>query len=335
MARQEMLRTSRGLRRDIKGEPLTSSNGTTMRLNTSACNAALIAIASSVSAGMLLAQAPSARRVMLDEAHHNIMATASGGYRPLVRLLTEHGFTVAPNALPFTPERLAMTDVLVIANPNGADQGASVERRATSAFTAGEIEALERWVRSGGSLLLVTDHHPTGSAARALAQRLGVHLSSGWTDDPAHRWALPGYGHLFGYLVFSLENGLLSEHPITRGYDEWEQIEGVSTATGGSMEGPAGSVSLLRLSPTAVDWIPSSTPRVPSNTPQPQGRDFNPCPSCEQVSAAGRSQGVALVFGRGRVVVIGEMGALVDYSVPGMQNRQFALNVVRWLAREL
>jgi hypothetical protein len=306
-----------------------------MRLKTSACNAALIAIASSFSAGMLLAQAPSARRVMLDEAHHNIMATASGGYRPLVQVLTAHGFVVTPNAAPLSPERLAMTDVVVIANANGANQSASVESRATSAFTASEIEAVERWVGSGGSLLLVTDHHPTGSAARALAERLGVHLSSGWTDDPAHRWALPGYGDIFGYLVFSLENGLLGEHPITRGYDELEQIEGVSTVTGGSIEGPAGSVSLLRLSSTAVDWIPSSTRRAPSNTTPQAARDFNPCPTCDQVSAAGRSQGIALVFGRGRVVVIGEMGALVDYSVPGMQNRQFALNVVRWLAREL
>ena len=102
------------------------------------------------------------------------------------------------------------------------------------------------------------------------------------------------------------------------------------------MEGPPGSVSLLRLSPTAVDWIPSSTPGAPSNTtPQAQATDFNPCPSCDQVSAAGRSQGIAFVFGRGRVVIIGEMGALVDYSVPGMQNRQFALNIVRWLNREL
>ena len=75
---------------------------------------------------------------------------------------------------------------------------------------------------------------------------------------------------------------------------------------------------------------------APSNTtPQAQSPDFNPCPSCDQVSAAGRSQGIAFVFGRGRVVIIGEMGALVDYSVPGMQNRQFALNIVRWLNREL
>jgi len=301
-----------------------------------ACKAALVTIASSFSVGMPSAQAPSAHRVMLDEAHHNIMATASGGYRPLVSLLTDAGFDVTRNTLPFRPDRLATTDVVVIANPNGAGERAPVSERATSAFTDLEIAAVEAWVRGGGGLLLVTDHYPTGVAARSLAERFGVKLFAGWTDDPANRWALPGYGHIFGYLVFSLENNLLPDHPITRGSDEWEKIEGVSTISGGSMEGPPGSASLLLLSPTAVDWIPSSTPRAPSNTtPQAQSPDFNPCPSCDQVSAAGRSQGIAFVFGRGRVVIIGEMGALVDYSVPGMQNRQFALNIVRWLNREL
>jgi hypothetical protein len=83
-----------------------------------------------------------------------------------------------------------------------------------------------------------------------------------------------------------------------------------------------------------VDWIPSSPSRAASETPaQPPAKDFNPCPSCRRISAAGRSQGIAFVFGRGRVVVVGEMGVLVDYSAPGMQNAQFALNAVRWLAR--
>ena len=307
-----------------------------MRLNPKFCAAALVAIASRCSVGMPSAQAPAARRVMLDEAHHNIMATASGGYRPLVRLLTDAGFDVTPNTLPFSLERLATADVVVIANPNGADERAPVDSRAVSAFTDPEIETVEEWVRGGGGLLLASDHYPTGVAARPLAERFGVKLSGGWTDDPAHRWALAGYGQIFGYLVFSVENGLLADHAITRGRDETEQIEGISTITGGSMEGPAGSVSLLRLSPTAVDWIPSSSPSAPSNTtPQAPGKDFNPCPSCDQISSAGHSQGIAFVFGRGRVVIIGEMGALVNYSVPGMQNRQFALNAVRWLAREL
>ena len=292
-----------------------------------------MAIACGVSVGMLSAQTPVARRVMLDEAHHNIMATASGGYRPLVRLLTDAEFDVTPNGLPFSRERLATTDVVVIANPNGADQQAPMSTRTASAFTDPEIETIEEWVKGGGGLLLATDHYPTGVAARRLAERFGVKLSGGWTDDPANRRTLAGYGPIFGYLVFSVENGLLTDHAITRGRYDTEQIEGISTITGESIEGPAGSVSLLRLSPTAVDWIPSGADPAGS-TAQGPAKDFNPCPSCDHISAAGRSQGIAFVFGRGRVIVIGEMGALVDYSVPGMQNAQFALNAVRWLARE-
>jgi hypothetical protein len=34
------------------------------------------------------------------------------------------------------------------------------------------------------------------------------------------------------------------------------------------------------------------------------------------------------------VVVIGEMGVLIDYAGK-TSNRQFALNIVRWLARDL
>lgn len=307
-----------------------------MPLHTKAAWAPLIAIAAVVSVAVLSAQTPTSRRVMLDEAHHNIMATASGGYRPLVQVLNEAGFEVTPNKLPFNTDRLGMTDVVVIANPNGADQRATANERAASAFTDSEIDAVEKWVRGGGGLLLVTDHYPTGAAARKLAERFGVKLSAGWTDDPANRSTLPGYGPVFGHLVFSLENGLLPDHPITRGSDEWEKIEGVSTVTGGSMEGPPGSAPLLLLSPTAVDWVPPATPRERAASPKEgQVRDFNPCPSCDQVSVGGHSQGTAFIVGRGRVVVIGEMGALVDYSVPGMQNRQFALNIVRWLTRQL
>ena len=305
-----------------------------MRSSRNICAAALIALAGSALASTPSAQTP-AHRVMLDEAHHNIMATASGGYRPLVRLLTDAEFDVTPNALPFSRERLATTDVVVIANPNGADERASMEDRAASAFTDPEIEAVEEWVKGGGGLLLATDHYPTGVAARRLAEKFGVKLSGGWTDDPANRRTLAGYGPIFGYLVFSLENGLLTDHAITRGRYDTEQIEGVATVTGESIEGPAGSVSLLRLSPTAVDWIPPDPSRAASDTTaQPPARDFNPCPSCDHISAAGRSQAIAFAFGRGRVVVVGEMGVLVDYSAPGMQNAQFTLNAVRWLARQ-
>ncbi len=61
------------------------------------------------------------------------------------------------------------------------------------------------------------------------------------------------------------------------------------------------------------------------------------------VSAAGRAQGVALKFGKGRVIVLGEAGMLSAQVVgqerrpfgmnrPGIDNRQLALNIMHWLS---
>ena len=245
-----------------------------------------------------------------------------------MRLVTEEGFSVATNSAPFSAGRLAGTDILLITNPNGAGAAAPVEQRARAAFTDAEVDAVQQWVAAGGALLLVTDHYPAGASARILAERLGVHLSAGWTDDVSHRRTLPTYGPVFGYLLFSRAAGLIGDHPIMNGRDRSERIETVSTTTGESIEGPPGSIALLPLSPTALDWMPSGS--RPSSPP----RDFNPCPGCDTRSAAGRSQGIAFEFDRGRVVVVGEMGALTGYA-PDTGNRQFTLNIVRWLAREL
>ncbi|MCZ6794189.1 MAG: hypothetical protein O7J95_11315, partial [Planctomycetota bacterium] len=66
----------------------------------------------------------------------------------------------------------------------------------------------------------------------------------------------------------------------------------------------------------------------------------------ERTPAKGRAQGLALEFGKGRVVVLGEAGFLsaqlvgprrrpFGMNVPGTDNRQLALNLMRWLARHL
>jgi hypothetical protein len=63
----------------------------------------------------------------------------------------------------------------------------------------------------------------------------------------------------------------------------------------------------------------------------------------QAVSAAGCSQGLAFEYGKGRVVVMGEAAMLsaqlagpdrapMGMNVPGLDNRQLALNIVRWLA---
>ena len=275
------------------------------------------------------AQSP-IRRVVLDEAHHNYLATASGPYRTFVALARSEGFFVTSSRRPVTAEGLAITDVLVIANPMGSEPPAPLDQQAKAAFTLAETDAIHAWVEKGGGLLLATDHYPSTVAVRTLTHRFGVETGGGWTDDPQHRRRLPNYGEVFGHLVFSRENGLLGDHPLTRGRSDVERVDAVVSTTGTSLAGPEGSVAILRLGSRAVDLLPpAAAPASADHTP-----DFNPCVGCQVVSAAGRNQGLALEAGRGRVIVLGEMGILIDHSVPGTSNRQFAVNALRWLTRE-
>lgn len=168
------------------------------------------------------------------------------------------------------------------------------------------------WVKAGGGLLLITDHYPIGSANEILASRFGVTMSNAWTDDPAK------IDRSVGGLVFSRENGGLADHPVTEG------VHRVATFTGQSLAGPPGSVPLLRFGEAAVDRLPPDQART--------------------ASAAGRAQGIALNFGKGRVIVLGEAAMLTagdgagqpgGIDKAGVDNRRLALLGLRWLARDL
>jgi hypothetical protein len=204
-------------------------------------------------------------------------------------------------------------DILVIANALGAE-GMGQPGASNSAFTDSECDAIRDWISAGGSLLLITDHAPMGAAAQSLAKRLGVSLSTGATSDPAHSSGDDTS------LVFSRENHLLGDHPITRGRDDAERVSKVQTFTGTSLKGPEGSASILKLGDTAVDL------------------SFG---NGASASAAGRAQGVAFPLGKGRVVVMGEAAELsaqlvgtekFGMNVPGIDNRQMALNIMHWLS---
>ena len=65
-------------------------------------------------------------------------------------------------------------------------------------------------------------------------------------------------------------------------------------------------------------------------------------PAQRRAPAGGRAQGLALEFGTGRVVVLGEAGMLTaqrdgderfGMNVSGNDDRQLALNVMHWLSR--
>jgi hypothetical protein len=258
-------------------------------------------------------------KVLFDEAHNNFH-TAGGRYKAFADLIRGDGYVVVPGKVKFSAPVLKAYDVLVISNALGAPDMDTAEAN-NPAFTEEECDAVREWVRRGGALLLIADHFPIGGANANLARRFGVELSNAYTTDAAH------IDKEFDNLLFSRENKLLIDHPITRGRDERERINRVVTFTGQSLKGPADSFSFLKLSDTAIDQLP------------PDGQ--------KRISAAGRSQGLAIKFGKGRVVVMGEAAMLSaqlagpekakfgGLNATGIDNRQLALNIMHWLSKVL
>lgn len=268
--------------------------------------------------------------ILFDEAHDEFH-TSEGSYRAFADLARSDGYRVVPGKNPFSRRSLSGASVLVIANALGYED-MSDPRAERSAFTDDECNAVRNWVRDGGALLLIVDHSPMPSAASRLAARFGVTLTDAYTVDPDT--AYTAYGSR-GLLVFSRANGLLGDHPITRGRDSTERVRRIMTFGGSSIPVPPGVVSLLTLSPSAVDL------RVP------YGEARNARPG-NRVPVGGRSQGIAFEFGRGRVVVLAEAGMLSAQTVGpgdhpfrmgmnhrGVDNRRLAVNILHWLTRVL
>lgn len=268
-------------------------------------------------------------KVLFDEAHKNFH-TSTGRYKPFAQLLLADGYQVKPNKEKFSQESLNGYDILVISNAKG------MKVKYEPAFTEQECEAVRDWVNSGGSLLLIADHYPMGSAAKNLSEQFGVNMSCGETADSAHYDTTSSDK---AQLIFSRDNGLLAAYTITEGRDSNERINRVITFTGQSLKGPPGSFALLPLGETATEIIPDSIWVKKSMLffATTHTRFSEP------VSAAGRTQGVALTYGEGRVVVLGEAAMLTaqiddmtgkpfGMNVPGIDNRQFTLNIMHWLS---
>ena len=255
-------------------------------------------------------------RVLFDEAHNNFHTT-TGRYKPFVDLIFSDGYHVAPNRKPFSKESLRTFKLLVIANASGAEE-TDDEGADAPAFTEEECEVVSDWVRNGGALLLIADHAPFGAAAQILAKRFDVEMSKGFVFDTDH-----ADKDNPTRLIFSRENKLLLDHPITQGRNDGERINRVQTFTGQALKGPQGTTVLLLLAATANDQAEAM--------------------GGEKKSVAGQAQGLAFKFGEGRVVMLGEAAMLsaqvtgpenspMGMNVPGNDNRQFALNIMHWLS---
>ena len=262
--------------------------------------------------------------VAIDAGHENFH-TIDGRYGPFARLLSNDGFRVTGRTSAFTRESLKDISILVIANAlNPANRGAWT-LPTPSAFTPAEIEVVKAFVENGGSLLLIADHMPFGGAAADLAQAFGVIYYNGfalYAPDPQ------------APEVFTVEQGLVGDDIILRGQAPSAPVTRIMTFTGSAFRAPASARRLLSLGKDHVILAPQTAWVFLPDTPR--------------VPAAGLLQGAALTVGKGRVAVFGEAAmftAQIDdadpkfktgFTVPGAEsNKQFALNVARWLAGQL
>ncbi len=262
-------------------------------------------------------------RIGIDAAHKN-WHTAAGRFAPFAHLLEADGYQVQSFTTAFTLSRLSEIDVLVVANAAADTLSAESERLPTAtAFTSEEVATISRWVADGGRLLLIADHMPSGGEAHELAAAFGVLFTNGF--------AYSGVGNPLPDM-FRRSEGLLGDHPITRGRRADEAIDSVATFRGQAFQVTRSAVNpLLVYGPTAFSVLPvdaaadfaDDTPRVPS---------------------PGWFQGIALTHGAGRVAIFGE-AAMFTAQVFGQQQRklgmshpaatqnaQFVLNVMHWLS---
>jgi hypothetical protein len=260
--------------------------------------------------------------VTIDQGHNNFH-TANGRYLPFARLLRADGYKVDSCEGEFLPQQLKKTRILVIANALNSINTQNWYVPTPSAFTAGEIENVKRWVEKGGSLFLIADHMPFGGAAGDLASAFGFTFTNGFAADTSK----------MGDIYFYRKNGSLNSCIITNGRNAQEHIDKVVTFTGQAFRIPGGATSILRfdshylLLETDTAWVfDSHTRYIPI-------KDW--------------SQGAYMKYGKGRVVMFGEaamfsaqlagnnkrkVGMNSDYAE---ENYKLLLNIIHWLDGKL
>ena len=258
-------------------------------------------------------------RVAIDAAHLNFH-TADGGYAPFARLLRQDGYRVESSAAPFAAGVLGRMDVLVIANAmHRQSENDWAPLPTLPAFTEAEVAAVERWVRDGGSLLLIADHMPLAGHAESLAAAFGLRFQNGFALDAKNN----------GLITFRRSDGSLLPGLVTDG------ISAVTTFTGQAFRVDPGVKAdpLLRLPAGYQLLLPEVAFRFSDKTPR--------------IPAANLLQGALVYHGKGRVAAFGE-AAMFSAQVTGpekrpmgknhpdaRENARFALNVMHWLTESV
>jgi hypothetical protein len=278
--------------------------------------------------------------VLVDEGHHNYRTIRPtlvphrdemmpGRYEPLARLLRRDGYVVRPLDGAFTQDALRDIDILII---GGAMAEATVDDFSLptpAALSREEVDVLDSWVRSGGSLLVAAGTGPPAPAAvEDLAERFGVLFTNAIAVPAAFEadWTQAEWTE------FRRSDRSLRDHPIIRGRHAGEGVGSVMTFGGQAFRSkPAADVQplLVFVDPTVLIF---------------EIDPFDPLEYAPRMRADGMLQAATVRHGSGRVALFGEEGMFSAYLTRlngepiGMnhpqaaQNGQFILNVFHWLS---
>jgi hypothetical protein len=254
--------------------------------------------------------------VLVDEAHNNFH-TSVGTYEPFARLLARDGFVVQRATATITENLLESCAIFVIAD---AQPPTRVGDPPT--FSDEEIRTLERWVRAGGSLFIITDHLPDPGAIADLASAFAIEVSNGYVLN----------GLLDGDerpILFDSGSDRIESHAVTRGRNGEESVEAVATFTGSAFRSE-GLRPVLVLGRNRRSYIPAEYWEISRRTPS--------------VDVGGWLQGATRLHGRGRLAFFSEAAMFtaqvfdqgrvkVGMNAPlARHNAQLLLNVMHWLA---
>ena len=258
--------------------------------------------------------------VLFDEAHknhHQIETT----YKPFATLITNDGCLVKSTDKPIDKTALSNTAVYIIATAMGKEDPGD-----KSPFAQNEVDLLEQWVKDGGALLLITEHFPFGLAMSPVLNKFSVQVHNGYTED-----TLLNNKEVRDALLFTKSKGNLNTtHPIL------DKVERLNTFTGSAVKGDSTWTQLLIFTPNAQNFNVKVTIKKDGGdiTTSVKYADF--------YSAKGYSQGICKQYGKGKIVVLAESAFLTaqfdkngnkyGMNSPNEDNKQFVLNLIRWLA---
>ncbi|MFZ4715193.1 MAG: hypothetical protein ACOYL6_15835 [Bacteriovoracaceae bacterium] len=257
-------------------------------------------------------------KICFDEGHNNL-AVDQGFYSPVLELLESDGYQIIHIKEKFTHEILKGCNTIYISAVRGHSDYSNKELSNKSAFTHLEIQNIKKWVKSGGSLLLMTDHKPMSNAAGDLLLQFGIvgSLNNVRNEDfKVPPFSDPG--------IFYISDNLMNqESPIVKGRNEDERLKKIFFFYGQALKGPKDADVFLRFGANSKIGGLYDEPVIPIN---------------DYPAAA-----IAIKFGKGRVASFGDATVFTSkldlwqnektgINRDGSDNVQMALNVFHWLS---